>query len=76
MLLFIGGIEIMVIILFVIIFFGADKIPELARGMGKMIRQVRDASDDIKREIRDESNQIKKDLDYYFLYDNFFNFSN
>jgi len=63
MLLFIGGIEIMVIILFVIIFFGADKIPELARGMGKMIRQVRDASDDIKREIRDESNQIKKDLD-------------
>ena len=53
----------MVIILFVIIFFGADKIPELARGMGKMIRQVRDASDDIKREIRDESNQIKKDLD-------------
>ena len=63
MLLFIGGIEIMVIILFVIIFFGADKIPELARGMGKMIRQVRDASDDIKREIRDESNKIKKDLD-------------
>ena len=63
MLLFIGGIEIMVIILFIIIFFGADKIPELARGMGKMIRQVRDASDDIKRELRDESNQIKKDLD-------------
>jgi len=31
--------------------------------MGKMIRQVRDASDDIKREIRDESNKIKKDLD-------------
>ena len=53
----------MVIILFIIIFFGADKIPELARGMGKMIRQVRDASDDIKREIRDEGNQIKKDLD-------------
>ena len=63
MLLFIGGIEIMVIILFIIIFFGSDKIPELARGMGKMIRQVRDASDDIKREIRDETNQIKKDLD-------------
>ena len=63
MLLFIGGIEIMVIILFIIIFFGADKIPELARSMGKMIRQVKDASDDIKREIRDEGNQIKKDLD-------------
>ena len=32
--------------------FGADKIPEIARGMGKGIRQVRDATQEIKSEIK------------------------
>lgn len=31
--------------------FGADKIPEIARGMGKGMRQLRDATNDIKGEI-------------------------
>ena len=31
--------------------FGDDKIPDIARGMGKGMRQLKDASDDIKREI-------------------------
>ena len=56
MLLFIGGIEIIVIILFIIMFFGADRIPELAKGMGKMIREVKTASNEIKREIKKGSN--------------------
>lgn len=63
MLLFIGGIEIFVIILFIIMFFGANKIPELAKGIGQFMREVKDASNEIKREIKDGSNQIKKDLD-------------
>ena len=66
MMLFIGNIgviEIIVIILFVIMFFGANKIPEIAKGMGKMVREVKDASNEIRREIKDSSNQIKKDLD-------------
>ncbi len=33
--LFIGGPEIFVILLIVIMFFGADKLPEIARGLGK-----------------------------------------
>ena len=63
MLLFIGGIEIIVIVLFVIMFFGADKIPELAKGMGKMMREVKTASNEIRREIKKGSNIDNDDLD-------------
>jgi len=63
MFLFIGGSEIFFIILFVVMLFGADKIPEIAKGLGKMMREVKDASNEIKREIKDGSNQIKQDLD-------------
>lgn len=53
-LLFIGGLggwEIMVILLVVLVFFGANKIPEIARGMGKGIREFKDATKEIKNEI-------------------------
>ncbi|MEQ8580320.1 MAG: twin-arginine translocase TatA/TatE family subunit [Marinoscillum sp.] len=53
-----GGWELIVIILFVIIFFGAKKIPEIARGMGKGIREFKDATKEIKNEI-DESAKAK-----------------
>lgn len=53
--LFISGPEIMVIMLIVVMVFGADKIPEIARGLGKGIRQVKDATNDIKKEIKDSS---------------------
>ena len=53
-LLFIGGLggwEIMIILVFVLIFFGASKIPEIARGMGRGIREFKDATKEIKDEI-------------------------
>tara|TARA_B110000285_G_C14813901_1_gene463265 strand:+ start:47 stop:328 length:282 start_codon:yes stop_codon:yes gene_type:complete len=53
--LFISGPEIMVIMLIVVMVFGADKIPEIARGLGKGIRQVKDATNDIKKEINDSA---------------------
>ena len=49
-----GGWELIVIILFVIIFFGAKKIPEIARGMGKGIREFKDATKEIKNEIDED----------------------
>jgi sec-independent protein translocase protein TatA len=61
--LFISGPEIMVILLIVVMVFGADKIPEIARGLGKGIRQVKDATNDIKREIKDSSEKIGIDTD-------------
>ena len=63
MLLFIGGPEILIILLFVVLFFGANKIPELAKGLGKAMRELKDASNEIKKEIRDSSNKLKDDLD-------------
>ncbi len=63
MLLFIGGPEIIIILLFVVMFFGANKIPEIARGLGKAMRELKDASNEIKKDIRDSSNKIKDDFD-------------
>ena len=63
MLLFIGGPEIFIILLFVVLFFGANKIPELARGLGKAMRELKDASNEIKKDIRDSSKKLKDDFD-------------
>ena len=63
MLLFIGAPEIFIILLFVVLFFGANKIPELARGLGKAMREFKDASNEIKKDIRDSSNKLKDDFD-------------
>ena len=51
MFLFISGPEIIVVMLIVVMLFGADKIPEIARGLGKGMRQLRDATNEVKREI-------------------------
>ncbi len=55
----ISGGEIFVIMLFVLIFFGADKIPGIARTMGRTIRQVKDATSDIQRDIQNSANTVK-----------------
>ena len=52
-----GGWEILLIVLVLLIFFGAKKIPELARGMGKGIREFKDATREIKQEIEDSVNE-------------------
>lgn len=46
-----GGSEWIFIILAVIILFGGKKIPELARGIGKGIRDFKDAKEGVKEEI-------------------------
>ena len=49
--LFISGGEIFVVVVIVLMLFGADKIPGIAQGLGKGMRQLKDATNDIKREI-------------------------
>lgn len=49
-----GGIgvpEVLIVLLVVLLFFGAKRIPELARGIGQGINEFRKASDEIKKEI-------------------------
>ncbi|MBU2525855.1 MAG: twin-arginine translocase TatA/TatE family subunit [Flavobacteriaceae bacterium] len=64
MLLFISGPEIMLIVFVVLMVFGADKIPEIARGLGKGMAQIKNATNDIKSEIQKsaDKNEITKDI--------------
>ncbi|MBC8769236.1 twin-arginine translocase TatA/TatE family subunit [Arenibacter sp. F26102] len=50
--LFISGAEIFFIMFIVVMVFGADKIPGIAKGLGKGMRQLKDATEDIKKEIQ------------------------
>lgn len=52
--------ELVLILLIILIFFGAKKIPELARGLGKGIREFKDASKEIKSEIEEGIKEEKK----------------
>jgi sec-independent protein translocase protein TatA len=47
----IGGGEIVLIMFVVLLFFGSKQIPQLARGLGKGIREFKDAANGIQREI-------------------------
>ena len=49
--LFISGAEIAFIVFILVMVFGADKVPEIARGLGKGMRTIRNATNDIKHEI-------------------------
>lgn len=48
---FISAPEITFILFIVVMVFGADKIPEIARGLGKTMKTLRNATNDIKHEI-------------------------
>ncbi len=61
-LLFISGAEIFIILVVVLVLFGAKKIPEIAKGMGKGMREFRKATDDIKKELSDSSSDIINDI--------------
>ncbi|MFK7785187.1 MAG: twin-arginine translocase TatA/TatE family subunit [Crocinitomicaceae bacterium] len=58
----IGGGEIVLILIFILIFFGSKSIPGLARTFGRTIRQIKDASNDLQSEIRKSSSELKNDL--------------
>ena len=60
--LFISGQEIVILGLAVLLLFGSKKIPEMARGLGKGMREFRKAADDIKREISESSPDLSKDI--------------
>lgn len=61
--LFISGAEITVILFIVVMVFGADKIPEIARGLGKGMRTLKNATNDIKHEITKSAKKHGIDTD-------------
>jgi sec-independent protein translocase protein TatA len=54
-----GTTEIVLILIVVLIFFGGKRIPEFARGLGRGIREFKDAASGIKNEIEKEANEKK-----------------
>ena len=61
-----GPWEILLILVVVLILFGAKRLPELARGLGQGINEFRDAVDSSKKEIidgieNDPQNNLEKD---------------
>lgn len=62
-LLFLGGVgfqEILLIGLFVLVFFGAKKIPEFMKGLGKGVREFKDAMNDVKKDIETSGKEAGK----------------
>jgi sec-independent protein translocase protein TatA len=57
-----GGGEILLVLLVVLLFFGSKSIPELARGLGKGLREIREATDNIKREIENGANEVSSNI--------------
>lgn len=55
--------EIFAIFVVVLLLFGADKIPEFARTLGKGIRYVKEATDNVKRDIQSSVDEVKTDID-------------
>ena len=54
-----GGMEWIIIIVAVLLLFGAKKIPELARGLGRGIREFKDGVKGVAQDVKEE--ETKKD---------------
>lgn len=59
-----GGFEMVIIVLVILLLFGAKRIPELARGIGQGINEFRKASDDIKKEIDKGKQDVSESTKY------------
>ncbi len=60
---FISGSEIIIVFVVVLLLFGADKIPEIARMMGKGMREFRKVTNDLKNEFNSSTSGLKDDID-------------
>jgi sec-independent protein translocase protein TatA len=52
--------EILVIGIFVLIFFGAKKIPEFMKGLGKGVREFKDAMSNVRKDVEDAGKEPEK----------------
>lgn len=52
-----GWTEILLIAFVVLLLFGGKKIPELMRGLGRGVREFKDAKDNVKKEIEDSMSE-------------------
>lgn len=57
-----GGGEVFIIVLVIIMFFGSDKLPGLAKGIGKGLREINDAKNQIQNEIQNSTSGIREEI--------------
>jgi len=57
-----GVTEILLILLIILLLFGAKRLPEIARGMGKSIKEFKKGVKDIEEDIKKEDDSDKKNL--------------
>ncbi len=55
----VGSGELLLILLVLLVLFGAKRIPELARGLGKGIREFKNATKEIEEELKDQPQERK-----------------
>jgi sec-independent protein translocase protein TatA len=55
---FFSGQDMLIIFLIVLLLFGAKKLPELAKGMGKAVSEFNKAKDEIEREINKPATEL------------------
>ncbi|MCJ8166228.1 twin-arginine translocase TatA/TatE family subunit [Pontibacter sp. E15-1] len=55
-----GGTEVIIILIAVLLLFGAKRIPELAKGLGRGIREFKDATNEIKNDIENPKREEPK----------------
>lgn len=65
----IAGSEILLILVFILIFFGSKSIPGIARTLGRTFRQIKDASAELQSEIKKSGADVTKDLNLKGLID-------
>lgn len=58
----IAGSEVLLILVFILMFFGSKSIPGIAKSFGKTMYQIKQASNDLQDEIKKSGVDIKKDL--------------
>lgn len=62
-----GGGEVFLIVLVVIMLFGSDKLPELVKGLGKGIREINDAKNQIQNEIQKSTSGVREEFEKHTI---------
>jgi len=57
----IGGPEMIMIFIVILLLFGAKKLPELARGVGKSMGEFKKAREEFEREITRSEEEVRRD---------------
>jgi sec-independent protein translocase protein TatA len=58
-----GGGELFLIMLFVVMFFGSDKLPAIAKGLGKGLREINNAKAQIQSEIQNHTGGLREEIE-------------